>query len=105
MTAQNKKHLKIAGLILAIGALLALAWYFFWPRLDMKAVKENISDFAKDYPDPVAVEFILLQGVHEIRWHRPSYLQAKKVAETSNLPIERVITDAAVNQAHEYGYL
>lgn len=99
---------KVLIIILAIVAFLATVYYFFFPHLNMKEVKKSISEFAATAEDPaqsVSLEYILLQGVHEIRWNFSSYRQAKKVASAGNIPIEQVIVDAAINQAREYGYI
>lgn len=107
-TSTKKSPWKIVGILLGIAALIGTAFYFFFPHLDMKVVKQNISDFAATAEDPaqsVSLEYILLQGVNEIRWRRSSYLACKKVASAGNIPIEQVIVDAAINQAREYGYI
>lgn len=100
-TKKGRVMLFVIGLIL----LLVVLWYFFYPRLDMKQVKQEISDFAKDSSDPVHLELLLLQGVHEIRWQRSSYLQCKKVAQEGNIPIETVIVNAAIEQARLQGFI
>jgi len=101
----KKRTWKVAGIILAVAAFFGLLYYFFFPRLDMKQVKINISEFCKDASDPVALEYILLQGVHELRWNIASYRQVKKVAQTGGITIETAIVDAAIDQARSYGYI
>lgn len=94
--------------ILAIAAFIGLMFYFFFPFLDMKQVKLNISEFAKDAENPseaVSLEYIILQGVLEIRWNFAGYRAVKKVAQTSGIPVETAIVDAAINQARDYGYI
>lgn len=101
----KKSTWKIAAFVLGLAVLIGLAYYYLFPRLDMKQVKRNISEFAKDSSDPVSLEYILLQGVHEIRWHRASYLQVKKIAEAGGITVETAIVDAAIEQARAYGYI
>lgn len=105
---KRKSQWKVLGIVLGIMTVLAMVYYFFFPHLDMKAVKQQISEFAATANDPsqsVSLEYILLQGVNEIRWRRSSYLQVKKVAQTGGITIETAIVDAAIDQARALGYI
>lgn len=104
----KKSTWKVIGILVGILLVLGIYYYYFFPRLDMSVVKKSISEFAATAEDPteaVSLEYILLQGVNEIRWRRSSYLQVKKVAEAGGITIETAIVDAAIDQARAYGYI
>lgn len=107
-TKTSKRGWKIFGLLVGLSLLLGTLYYFFFPRLNMKAVKEKISEFATNAENPdqsVSLEYILLQGVNEIRWRRSTWLQVKKVAQAGGISVETAIVDAAISQARDYGYI
>lgn len=104
----KKSRTKTIMVVLAIVVLLVLVYYTLFPRLDMRKVKESIAEFSSTAENPseaASLEFILLQGVKEIRWNMRSFRAVKKFAETTGISVETAIVDAAIDQARSYGYI
>lgn len=104
----KKSRTKTIMIVLAIVVLLVLVYYTLYPRLDMRKVKESIAEFSSTAENPseaASLEFILLQGVKEIRWNMRSFRAVKKFAETTGISVETAIVDAAIDQARSYGYI
>lgn len=99
---------KILIVILALALIATVYYFFFYPRLNMDEVKKHVADFAANAENKdqiVSLEYLLLQGVKELRWNRASYQQVVTDAKASGTTIEHAIVDAAIKQARAFGYI